>query len=414
MIKKLLTATFLAAVAMSANAASTDPLDFDYEVDAATADRPALIFNDGSNTFVQARPGQQVAAAGSYTEGAYVVFAGVPGQIQFNVNSHPVTATWRKSNQMLSEPGNPNSELARDFSGFLGHIAIIGSYGTLEAVRPTDMSLPLAGAIKTLTPSGWSGSAEKSVNATRVVALRTEPGVNWLQALDQLLTRENLYAEADFGRRHISLRGEPEKASAVVEPSRVSVSSAVATLESGASADKNVSAGIVSTVGEKAASLASVFGVISVKDEGTDRISMCFHERPLNLNVLEENGSMLSTKWDNRVNCLTFNRMARFTVKGTQGAIDVARVAGADYEFPSDNVAGLQRVYEDETSTYLVFVNTPHSLHVIDDLGMDNGVLRDRYYKYEGKPAKLSVVADGHAVTVLRNPSVHFFQKPRA
>lgn len=51
----------LAAVTLNAAAAGTDPLDFDYEIAGNVLERPALVFNDGSDTYFQPRAGSPCA-----------------------------------------------------------------------------------------------------------------------------------------------------------------------------------------------------------------------------------------------------------------------------------------------------------------------------------------------------------------
>ena len=66
------------AAGVLAHAASTDPFDFDDEIDGGLTERPALIFNDGSKTYIQPRAGQVITADGSHAEGPYVVIDGTP------------------------------------------------------------------------------------------------------------------------------------------------------------------------------------------------------------------------------------------------------------------------------------------------------------------------------------------------
>ncbi|NPT60849.1 hypothetical protein GNZ13_41470, partial [Paraburkholderia sp. 5N] len=57
-MKHTLTIIALAVIALSASAASTDPLDFDYQINGNMSERPALVFNDGTDTYLQPRAGQ--------------------------------------------------------------------------------------------------------------------------------------------------------------------------------------------------------------------------------------------------------------------------------------------------------------------------------------------------------------------
>ena len=74
MIRPLLLSV-MALIAAPAIAADTDPLDFDYQVVARAADRPAMVFNDGLSTYIQPRFGQSVQADGAIQNGPYWVLS---------------------------------------------------------------------------------------------------------------------------------------------------------------------------------------------------------------------------------------------------------------------------------------------------------------------------------------------------
>lgn len=77
-MKHTLTIIALAMISLSASAASTDPLDFDYQINGNMTERPALVFNDGTNTYLQPRAGQTLKVAGGHAEGPYIVVGGTP------------------------------------------------------------------------------------------------------------------------------------------------------------------------------------------------------------------------------------------------------------------------------------------------------------------------------------------------
>jgi hypothetical protein len=107
MIRPLLFSA-VALVAACAHAADTDPLDFDYQVVARAADRPAMVFNDGLSTYIQPRHGQLVQADGAIQNGPYWVIDGVPDVLRYTVNGQPVVARWKRANGFTSEPANPS------------------------------------------------------------------------------------------------------------------------------------------------------------------------------------------------------------------------------------------------------------------------------------------------------------------
>ena len=78
------------AAGVLAHAASTDPFDFDYEIDGGLTERPALIFNDGSKTYIQPRAGQVITADGGHAEGPYVVINGTPETVSYHIGGQTV------------------------------------------------------------------------------------------------------------------------------------------------------------------------------------------------------------------------------------------------------------------------------------------------------------------------------------
>src|ERR1700751_6189095 len=102
-MKHALTLIALAVFSLSASAASTDPLDFDYLINGNMSERPALVFNDGTDTYLQPRVGQVLKVEGGHTEGPYIVVSGTPEVISYSVGGSSATARWKKSNSFTSE-----------------------------------------------------------------------------------------------------------------------------------------------------------------------------------------------------------------------------------------------------------------------------------------------------------------------
>ena len=91
-------ALLLPVLSVHAFAADTDPLDFDYQVVAPSTARPAMIFNDGSSTYIQPRAGQTIVADNGQSSGPYIMVDGVPDVLHFTANGQMVTARWKRSN----------------------------------------------------------------------------------------------------------------------------------------------------------------------------------------------------------------------------------------------------------------------------------------------------------------------------
>ncbi|SPK77415.1 conserved exported protein of unknown function (plasmid) [Cupriavidus taiwanensis] len=397
MIRPLILSALVWTASASALAADTDPLDFDYHIVARAGDRPALIFNDGLSTYIQPRPGQAVQADGALQTGPYWVVDGVPDVVRYTVNGQPVMARWKRANGFTSEPANPAGDLPRSLAGISGRLALIGSYTTLPVVRPGRSSLPLAQMIKSIAPAGWTGTAQKDIPLTEDVAVELGDGENWLQALARVLERRNLYAEVDFIRRNIALRAAPPKGFSVVsEPARQDGPLQAASLS------------VAGTPLPEGPTLASAFGAVAIRDNKQGRIEIRFEKEPKELLLRDDSGSKIWTKWDEAQRVLSFSTVDRFTATADGKSVQVDRAPAIEYVFPRENPAGLEMVFEKDGATYLSFAKSMVSVSVFGDDHQRNGEQKDRYYKFDGIAARLTVIADGNVVYVDRVPQVRF------
>lgn len=415
MIRPLLFSAF-ALVAAHAHAADTDPLDFDYQVVARAADRPAMVFNDGLSTYIQPRFGQIVQADGAIQNGPYWVVDGVPDVLRYTVNGQPVVARWKRANGFTSEPANPAGDLPRGLAAVSGRLALIGSYAELPLVRAGRSALPLAQMVKSIAPAGWSGTAQKDIPLTDDVSLEARTGENWLQALARVLEQRDLYAEVDFTRRNVALRATPPKAFAVeskanapegmirVAAPAVTPGGPVASL----AADASEPAGKPLPEGP---TLASAFNALAIRDAKNGRIEVRFAAEPQDLEVRNDAGDRLRTKWDDTEKVLSFATVDHFTAAGNGKRVEVARVPGISFLFPRENDAGLDRVFEKDGATYLSFAKSMASISVFGDNHQGSGEQKDRYYKFNGVADHLTVIADGNVVRVDRLPEVRFYER---
>ncbi|MBB3011249.1 pilus assembly protein PilL [Cupriavidus alkaliphilus] len=399
MIRPLILSALVLTASASAMAADTDPLDFDYQIVARAVDRPALIFNDGLSTYIQPRPGQAVQADGALQTGPYWVVDGVPDAVRYTVNGQPVLARWKRANGFTSEPANPAGDLPRSLAGISGRLALIGSYTTLPVVRSGRSSLPLAQMIKSIAPAGWTGTAQKDIPLTEDVAVELGDGENWLQALARVLERRNLYAEVDFIRRNIALRAAPPKGfSVVAEPARQDGPLQAASLPAAGTPE--------------GPTLASAFGAVAIRDNKQGRIEIRFEKEPKDLVLRDESGSKIWTNWEEAQRVLSFSTVDRFTATADGKSVQVDRAPEIEYVFPRENAAGLEMVFEKDGVTYLSFAKSMVSVSVFGDEHKRNGEQKDRYYKFDGIAARLTVIADGNVVYVDRVPQVRFKEQP--
>ncbi|QCC05573.1 Pilus assembly protein PilL (plasmid) [Cupriavidus necator H16] len=408
----------LALVATHAMAADTDPLDFDYQVVARAADRPAMVFNDGLSTYIQPRHGQAVQADGAIQSGPYWVIDGVPDVVRYSVSGQPVVARWKRANGFTSEPVSPVGEMARSPAAISGRLALIGSYASQPLVRAGRSNLPLAQLVKSIAPAGWSGTAQKDIPLTEEVTLETRDGENWLQALARVLEQRNLYAEVDFSRRNIALRAGPPKSFAVVEGG-VAAATPDGKLQAAAPTADTLPAGHVDAVTPVAGTplpdgptLASAFGALAIRDTKQGRIEIRFEQEPKDLVLRDASDSKIWTRWDEAQRVLSFATVDRFTATADGKSVDVTRTPEIDYEFPNQNGAGLEMVFEKDGATYLSFAKSLVSVSVFGDEHQRNGELKDRYYRFNGIAARLTVIADGSVVYVDRVPQVRFKEQP--
>jgi len=411
MIRPLILSALVLTASAHAMAANTDPLDFDYQVVARAADRPALIFNDGLSTYIQPRPGQSVQADGAQQAGPYWVVDGVPDVVRYSVNGQPVMARWKRANGFTSEPANPLGDMPTSLAAITSRLALLGSYADLPLVRAGRSSLPLAQMVKSIVPVGWTGTAQKDIPLTDDVSLDARAGENWLQALARVLEQCNLYGELDFTRRHISLRDSPPKAFSVQAEKPAAP---VGMLRASAPASEGSMSGTAAPAGTAlpaGPTLASAFDAIAIRDAKTGRIEIHFDQEPKGLEVRDPLGSKLRTNWDEAERVLSLPTIDHFTVVGGGKSVEVVRVPGIHYLFPRENDAGLERVFEKDGATYLSFARSMANISVFGENRQGSGEQKDRYYKFNGISAHLTVIADGGIVQVDRLPEVRFYER---
>jgi hypothetical protein len=407
----------LAAVTLNAAAAGTDPLDFDYEIAGNVLERPALVFNDGSDTYFQPRAGQSLLVDGGHSQGPYIVVQGTPEVVHYTAGGSSVTAYWKKANRFIGEKAR--SDTPSGFSGFSGRLALIGPRSSLESTRPLNATLSLAQLVKALVPQGWTGSAQKDIDLTTSTSFGTRDGENWMQSLDRLVAASDLYADVDFNSHHVTLRRSAPQSVAVnyVAPvSQVAATAAAASSSVTTGADpiadiaKKVDADATAASGSV---LAAKFGALAIRDGDDSHIQIKFSAKPdAELKVTGQDGKSLRPKWDDATDVVTFSRAERFTISNGTDKVEVARVAGTVYEFDTANKAALQSVFDENGSTFFKFADTVGKVSVADVAHMGSGEQKGRYYKFNGTADHFIVNADGNVVNVLRKHDVRFFDRP--
>ncbi|WP_062644267.1 TrbG/VirB9 family P-type conjugative transfer protein, partial [Caballeronia arationis] len=379
----------LAAVTLNAAAAGTDPLDFDYEIAGNVLERPALVFNDGSDTYFQPRAGQSLRVDGGHSQGPYIVVPGTPEVIRYSAGGSSATAYWKKANRFIGDKAR--SDTPSGFSGFSGRLALIGPRSSLESTRPLNATLPLAQLVKALVPHGWTGSAQKDIDLTTSASFGTRDGENWMQSLDRLVAASDLYADVDFNAHHVTLRRSAPQSVAVNYVAPVSqVAADPAAAASGVSPGADPIADIAKKADTDAPAasgsvLAAKLGALAIRDGDDSHIQIKFSAKPAaELKVTAQDGKSLRPKWDDATAVVTFNRAERFTISNGADKVEVARVAGTVYEFDTANKAALQSVFEENGSTFFKFADTVGKVTVADVAHIGSGEQKGRYFKFNG------------------------------
>lgn len=416
-VYRIALACFALLNAMPSYAANTDPFDFDYEISGGIAERPALIFNDGSKTYIQPRAGQVITAAGGHPEGPYVVVDGTPESITYTVAGRSATARWTRANTFIGGGARGTLAALRDdqppaFDGFTNRLALIGAHGALEPVRSLKASMPVAGIVKALVPQGWTGSAQKDVDLTEVSAFSTRPGENWMQALDRLMTQTGMYADVDFTTRHVRLHRETPKSGALnyaagekAQPQSQpdAIAQAVAAKEGASAGDAPAAHGSL---------LAEYFGAQAIRDSDDAHTQIRFATKPAReLSFRTPDGRSLRAKWDSAANVMTVERADSIVVSDGARSVEVARSSGTVYDFDPTNAAHLQAVFDHDGQTFFKFADSVVEVHVSDVKHLGSGEQKGRYYMFNGTADQFIVTADGNVANVTRRHDVKYFER---
>ncbi len=325
----------LAAVVLNAAVAGTDPLDFDYEIAGNVLERPALVFNDGSNTYFQPRVGQSIKVDGGHNQGPYIVVVGTPEVIHYTSGGSSATAFWKR--QIVSSARRRAaicrraSRVSRDVSR-----SLIGERSSLESTRALNATLPLSQLVKALVPQGWTGSAQKDIDLTSSMSFATREGESWMQLLDRLVAASDLYADVDFNTRHVSLRCTTPQSVAVNYVTSAAPASAPATTPTPSAArTAQASSDPISDLTNKTdvtvptpadSVLAAKLGALAIRNGDDSHIQIKFSAKPeRELKIVDANGKSLRPKWDDTSSVVTFDRAERFTISNATDKVEVAR-----------------------------------------------------------------------------------------
>jgi len=393
---------FLVTAAVSAfvatcHAANTDPFDFDYEVMAGLTERPALIFNDGTKTYIQPRAGQVITSVNGHAEGPYVVIEGTPANFTYQINGQTIEAKWDHANTFIGGAGplgGIQGDQPADFDGFTHRLILIGGHGALDPVRALRATMPIAELVKALVPQGWSGSAEKDIDLTDQITFETHAGNNWVQAIDRLMAQTGLYANVDFDAHHIRLQSNAPKSAA---------------LNYAPGMREPLPASTVAPAAPAVSYLAKTFGALAIRDGDDTHIQIRFASKPSDSVTFKAvDGRALDTDWDPRANVMTIERANHFVVSDGVRSVRVTRTARTVYDFAADNSAHLQAVFDNGGYTYFKFAPSVVRISVTDAQNLGHGKQKGRYFRFNGMADRYFATADGKTVDVVRRNEVTF------
>ncbi|MFM0076999.1 TrbG/VirB9 family P-type conjugative transfer protein [Paraburkholderia sediminicola] len=400
-VSRIALACIAALGSMASQAANTDPFDFDYEIAGGIAERPALIFNDGSKTYIQPRAGQVITAVGGHPEGPYVVVDGTPETITYTVAGRAATAHWTKANSFVGGRGalaSLRDDQPATFDGFTNRLILIGSHGALEPVRGLKATMPVANLVKALVPQGWTGSAQKDVDLNDQAGFATRTGENWLQALDQLMAQSGLYADVDFGGRHVRLHRDAPKSAALNYAAGEQNTASTAVLK-------------IAAVAPQPSLLAQNFGAQAIRDGDDTHTQIRFAAKPpKELTFRSMDGQSLRPKWEDATNVMTIERASRFVVSDGASGVEVERTAATVYDFDATSPAHLEAVFDKDGETYFKFADSVVQVTVADVHHLGSGAQKGRYYQFKGTSEQFIVTADGNTVNVTRRHDVKYVE----
>lgn len=398
------------SVVVASHAANTDPFDFDYEIAGGIAERPALIFNDGSKTYIQPRAGQVITATGGHQEGPYVAVDGTPETITYTVAGRAASARWTKANAFIGAGARgPLASLRDDqpaaFDGFTNRLVLIGTHESLEPVRVLKGSMPVAAVVKALAPQGWTGSAQKDVDLTESSSFATRSGENWMQALDRLMTQCGLYADVDFTTRHIRLHRDAPKSGAL---------NYAAGQKSQPDAIAQTVVAREGTAGDapQASLLAQYFGAQAIRDGDDTHTQIRFAAKTATeLTFRTLDGRSLHPKWDNETGVMTVERAERMLVSDGTRTVELGRSSGTVYDFDAASAAHLEAVFDRDGQTFFKFADSVVQVLVSDVKHLGSGEQKGRFYMFNGTADQFIVTADGTTVNVTRRHDVKYFER---
>jgi hypothetical protein len=238
-----------------------------------------------------------------------------------------------------------------------------------QLARGFGKNVPAQDALRAVVPAGIAVSLPSGVVA-RSVSWRG--GVTRHDAATQILAQAGLVAQMDGAVLTLSAEGEKAKAATTV--------------------------------------FASTLGATRIVDDGSDRISIQFKEKPSTpVSIIDAQGKPVDVQWDAAKVSMTFKRQDRFVVTLGAARVEVARVEGIAYAFDRSNSVGLTDIFERDGATYFNFSQQGLHVQVVDADGHGHGRQIDRFYRFDGVADEYRVTARGQTLDVGRRHEVRFY-----
>lgn len=151
-------------IGASAAAAASQGLDFGYAVDGPLSLRPALVFNDGSDTYIQPADGVKTSVHGAVADGPYLRVDGLPESLSISARGESMQV--RHLTAPAAMPARRAGRMYASLGG--GAAAIADSLGAGESVMAS-------GEPTSPAPTRHPGTNAVPVTATASLSIAPAP-----------------------------------------------------------------------------------------------------------------------------------------------------------------------------------------------------------------------------------------------
>lgn len=366
----------LVAIQIAPTAQAAGPLDFGYAVDGPPSIRPVLVFNDGTDTYVQPAQGVPTVVKGAIPDGPYLRAPGLPDTLKVKAGRYSLT---------------------------VNHVAAPSAPGAPMAPAPV-MPISRAASLNAMTSNPSLGPV-----AARPMA--PPPLLRPIQvpAAPAGATAAGLVAEPVTNSANASAVDAIEKAAMDIAARDAAGGSVAPATATSANSSQNAA---VSGTQQGSSLLARSFGATAIRDSDTCHTQIRFAAKPAKeLVFTSAEGRSLNPVWDTTSNVVTIDRVDRFNVSDGGATVEVARVASSAFDFDLENAAHLVGVFSKDGATYFKFGAAASHVSVVDVNHAGTGRQKGHYYKFDGIADQFIVTANGKSINVTRKNEVTYYDR---